>query len=170
MVSREAKEPLPDTIVENKEGAAFKKHLYCDADGEFFARFNSWEESLLEQEMKDKTFVGWLRNPSRRDWALCVPYELGGTKAFYPDFLIVRRKGRDFEVDLLEPHDDTRTDTWAKAKGLAVFADDHGLEFGRLIIARKKDGKFQIADVNDKTTRDKARKMQASNDLDALFA
>jgi type III restriction enzyme len=161
---------LPNTIVEKKEGDAFTKHLYCNADGEFFAKFNSWERSLLEQEMKHKEFVGWLRNPSRRDWALCIPYELSGIKGFYPDFVIVRKKGNAFEIDILEPHDDTRTDTWAKAKGLAVFADDHGLEFGRLIIARKKDGKFQIADMNDKRTRDRARKMQAPNDLDALFA
>ncbi len=40
---------------------------------------------------------------------------------------------------------------------------------GRMIIARKKNEKFEIADMNNKTTRDKSRKMQASNDLDALF-
>lgn len=37
------------------------------------------------------------------------------------------------------PHDDTGTDTWAKAKGLAEYADKHGFDFGRLVIGRKKD-------------------------------
>jgi len=77
--------------------------------------------------------------------------------------------GQAVEDDILEPHDYTRTDTWAKAKGLAVFADDHGLEFGRLLIARKKDAKFQVVNVNKKLIRGKARKIQASNDLEALF-
>jgi hypothetical protein len=74
-----------------------------------------------------------------------------------------------YEVDIIEPHDDSRADTWAKAKGLAVFADLHGMDFGQLIIARKKDGQFQMADMNQKVTRDRARKMQSQNDLESLF-
>jgi type III restriction enzyme len=143
--------------------------IYCNEDGEFFAKLNGWEQALLKEQMDDRSFVGWLRNGARKDWALCVPYELAGTKAFYLDFIVVRRKGKQLEDDILEPHDYTRTDTRAKAKGLAVFADDHGLEFGRLLIARKKDAKFQVVDVNKELIRDKARKMQASNDLAALF-
>jgi len=32
--------------------------------------------------------------------------------------------------------------TWAKVKGLAKFADDHDVDFGRLLVGRKKDGKL----------------------------
>jgi hypothetical protein len=64
----------------------------------------------------------------------------------------------------------SRTDTWAKAKGLAAFADEHGLQFGRLIVARKKKDQWEFADVNDKATREKARRMQSSSDLESLFA
>ena len=74
------------------------------------------------QEQSD--FVCWLRNLPRRDWAFCVPYEKAGEKPFYPDFVIVRKKGKAFVVDILEPHDDSRLDTWAKVKGLAKFADE----------------------------------------------
>lgn len=124
---------------------------------------------LRDEAMKGKGFIGWLRNLPRRDWALCIPYETGGIKPFYPDFIIVRKKAQDFEVDILEPHDDGRADTWAKAKGLAIFADSHGMHFWRLIIARKKGEHFQFADMNDPETRRKARRMQSQNDLESLF-
>ncbi|HSL05254.1 MAG TPA: hypothetical protein VK901_17130 [Nitrospiraceae bacterium] len=161
---------LPEQIVEKRDGAPKKKHLYCDSQGDFYADLNSWEEALLEEAMSAKGFVGWLRNLPRRDWAFCIPHELAGVKPFYPDFIIVRKKGQEFEVDILEPHDDSRADTWAKAKGLATFADSHGPNFGRLIIARKKRGEhFQFADMNDPLTRKKASRMQSQNDLEGLF-
>lgn len=160
---------LPEQIVERKEGNGWKSHLYCDRDGDFYAQLNNWEKMLLEELMKGKGFVGWLRNLPRRRWALCVPYEMAGAKPFYPDFVILRKAGSGVEVDLFEPHDDSRTDTWAKAKGLAVFADSHGLDFGRLIIARKKGEQFQFIDMNHRATREKARKMQSPNDLESLF-
>jgi len=161
---------LPEQIVEKPDGEAWKHHLYCNSDGQFRADLNGWEKPVLEQAMQDKSFVCWLRNLPRRDWAFCVPYELGGAKPFYPDFVIVRKRGKSYEVDVLEPHDDTRTDTWAKAKGLATFADTHGMEFDRLIIARKRGQQLQMADMNDPATREKARKMQSQNDLESLFA
>ncbi len=160
---------LPSQIVEKKEGDVWEKHLYCNESGVFRAKLNGWEKELLESEMDKSEFVGWMRNLPRRDWAFCIPYELAGMKAFYPDFLIIRRSGKGFVVDVLEPHDDTRTDTWAKAKGLAVFADKHGIDFGRLIVARKKNNLWQFADVNKIDTRAKARKMQSNNDLESLF-
>jgi type III restriction enzyme len=119
--------------------------------------------------MKQEGFVCWLRNLARRDWAFCVPYEFAGEKPFFPDFVIIRKKEASFEVDLLEPHDDSRTDTWAKVKGLAKFADQHHFEFGRLMVSRKKDGKLQFVDVSDAKIREKARKMGAPADLEALF-
>src|SRR5450756_1269922 len=53
---------LPDQIVEKQEGLALEKHLFCDADGQFFADLNTWEAGLLADEMKKKDFVCWLRN------------------------------------------------------------------------------------------------------------
>lgn len=160
---------LPTQIVERKEGDVWEKHLYSTASGGFSAKLNGWEKELLEQEMKKEGFVAWLRNLPRREWALCIPYELAGKKPFYPDFIIVRKSGKGLVADILEPHDDSRTDTWAKAKGLAEFADKHGMDFGQLVIARKKDKTWQIADVNEMRTRVKARKMQSASDLESLF-
>jgi type III restriction enzyme len=160
---------LPERIVEKKSGDSWKKHLFVNTAGDFWTKLNSWEEPLLKDAMLEDGFVGWLRNLDRRDWALCVPYELSGMKPFYPDFIIFRKVSGKLVVDLLEPHDSTRADTWAKAKGLAIFADNHGMDFGRLIIARKSGDGFQKVDMNDKNTRKKARAMQSQSDLESLF-
>lgn len=161
---------LPEQIVEKKEGKVWQNHLFCGESGNFSAVLNGWEEKLLESEMKKKDFVGWLRNLDRREWALCIPYEMGGMRPFYPDFVIVRKGSKGFVVDILEPHDPTRTDTIPKAIGLAKFADEHGEEFGRLAIARKQGDEWQLADMNDKPTREKTKKLQTGSDVDGLFA
>jgi type III restriction enzyme len=161
---------LPEKIVEKKDGEIWKDHLYCNTDGEFFGKLNSWEKALLNEAMQEEGFVGWLRNFPRREWALCVPYESAGIKAFYPDFIIIRKTGERFLVDILEPHDDSRVDTWAKVRGLAAFADNHGVEFGRLIVARKQGTGFEKVDVNDPAKRPRARAMQSHTDLESLFS
>ena len=160
---------LPEQIIEKKEGVALESHLYHDAGGKYSALLNGWETELLKAEMEKRDFVCWLRNLDRRDWALCIPYEMSGMKAFYPDFIIVRKSNKGFVVDVLEPHDDTRTDTIPKAIGLAKFAEEHGEKFGRLIIARKKGGLWQIVDVNKNDTRDRVIKMGNSTNIESLF-
>ncbi|HRD52563.1 MAG TPA: hypothetical protein PKY96_07940, partial [Flavobacteriales bacterium] len=121
---------LPEFISEKPGDTLWDDHLFVDEDGKFSATLNGWEAPFLEWARQQPGFVCWLRNLDRRQWAFCIPYELGTEKPFFPDFVIVRKKGNSYEVDLLEPHDDTRTDTWAKVKGLAKFADEHGMEFG----------------------------------------
>ena len=161
---------LPDQIVEKKEGAALDKHLFCDTDGKFFADLNTWEAGLLADEMKKNDFVCWLRNMDRRDWAFCVPYEMGGvTKPFFPDFAIVRKTSKGFVVDILEPHNDSYVDALPKAIGLAKFAEEHAEEFGRFIFARKVGNNWQYADMSDKGIREKTLKMQPGSDIENLF-
>jgi len=86
---------------------------------------------------------------------LCLPHY--DTANLESGFVIVRKQGKGFVVDLLEPHEDTRRDTWAKVQGLAKFADAHGISFGRLMIARKTGDTLEVVDVSDLTTREKAR-------------
>ncbi|MCC3246415.1 DEAD/DEAH box helicase family protein [Methylocystis sp. WRRC1] len=160
---------LPNCIVEKSGDFNWKDHLFANEKGEFSATLNAWESEFLAYVMGQKDFLCWLRNLDRREWAFCVPYELGGDKPFFPDFVIVRKNGSSYEVDVLEPHDDSRTDTWAKVKGLAKFAEQHHMDFGRLMVGRKKDGKLQVVDVSDDNVRQKALKMGAPADLEALF-
>lgn len=161
---------LPDKIVEKKQGGALDKHLFCDVDGRFFSDLNTWESGLLEAQMQKSDFVCWLRNVDRRDYAFCVPYEMGGiTKAFFPDFAVVRKNGNGYIVDILEPHNDAYIDAIPKAIGLAKFAAEHHEEFGRLIFARKNGANWEFADMCDKITRDKTLKMDPGSDIRRLF-
>lgn len=160
---------LPERIVEKPGKYVWKNHLYATEQGEFAADLNGWEKAFMQWTQEQPDFVCWLRNLPRRDWAFCVPYERGGEKPFYPDFIIVRKKGEGFVTDILEPHDDSRLDTWAKVKGLAKFADEHEVTMGRLMVGRKVGDALQIVDVADHQVREKARKMGAPADLEALF-
>jgi len=160
---------LPERIVEKPGKHVWKNHLFSNDMGEFDADLNGWEKTFMEWTHKQSDFVCWLRNLPRRDWAFCVPYEMGGERAFYPDFVIVRKKGKGFVVDILEPHDDSRLDTWAKVKGLAKFADEHEVTFGRLLVGRKVGDNLQVVDVADHQIREKARKMGAPADMESLF-
>ncbi len=160
---------LPERIVEKPGKYVWKNHLYATDKGEFAADLNGWEEAFIKWTQEQSDFVCWLRNLPRRDWAFCVPYEKGGEKPFYPDFIIVRKKGKSYVADILEPHDDSRIDTWAKVKGLAKFADDHEVSFGRLMVGRKVGNVLQVVDVADHKIREKARKMGSPADLEALF-
>ncbi len=160
---------LPERIVEKPGKHVWKDHLFATEQGQFAADLNGWEKAFMRWTQEQSDFVCWLRNLPRRDWAFCVPYEKGGEKPFYPDFVIVRKKGNGFVVDILEPHDDSRLDTWAKVKGLAKFADEHEVTFGRLMVGRKVGDALQVVDVADHQAREKARKMGAPADLEALF-
>ncbi len=161
---------FPDQIVEKKEGPAWDKHLFVDADHKFYADLNTWEEGLLAIEMKKDDFFCWLRNMDRRIWSFCIPYEMNGVmKSFFPDFIIIRKTGTGFVVDILEPHNDAYVDTLPKAIGLAKFAEEHGRVFGRFILARKVGSDWEYADMSVKETRDKTLKMQQSSDIGRLF-
>jgi len=160
---------LPPEISVRKDEGVWKHHLYTAANGEFRTKLNSWEKAVIEEAMSKPDFVGWLRNIDRKDWAVCVPYDKGGVKPFYPDFVIIRREHGELVADLIDPRDPTRTDTWAKAKGLAEYADKHGNTFGRLEIVIIEKGALKRMDVNDPATRKKAKRFQSDNDVAALF-
>jgi type III restriction enzyme len=160
---------LPECIVEKPGDFIWKNHLYVDEKGDFAANLNGWETAFLKWTQAQSDFHCWLRNLQRRDWAFCIPYEKSGEKGFFPDFIIVRMKGKGFVVDILEPHDDSRLDTWAKVKGMAKFADSHEIVFGRLMVGRKVGDILQVVDVADHKVREKARKMGAPADLESLF-
>jgi type III restriction enzyme len=160
---------LPETIVEKTGNHSWQKHLYADTGGNFSTNLNGWESAFLEWTKQQPDFHCWLRNFPNREWSFCIPYENGGLKAFYPDFLIVRKQGKGYVVDILEPHDTSRKDTWAKVKGMAEFADKHGTSFGRLMLGRKSGTTLEVVDVNNTKIRAKARKMGAPADLESLF-
>ena len=114
--------------------------------------------------------VGWLRNPPRKPWSLCMPYQDGTEiSPLYPDFLFFRKIGPDIVVDLLDPHSEALADAPAKAQGLARYADRHGLHFGRIQLISVKKDKIRRLEMTDANVRDSVLLCNSSALLENLF-
>ena len=154
---------LPEIIQQPRDvnGKEYTDHLFVDDSGVARINLNSWEEGVLKEEQAQPDYVCWLRNPPRKAWSLCIPYEMRGEqKPTYPDFLIVRRDNDgEYVIDILEPHDPTRIDNLGKAKGFAEYARQNP-GVGRIELIRKgKDGtgheRFKRLDMARSAIRDK---------------
>jgi len=168
---------LPASIPWNRPpGAAhIEKHLYVEDDGKFKVELGTWETETLAEEFKNSKVVAWYRNLDRKPWSLEVPYrDAGTTKPMFPDLLIVRQDSKGFQFDILEPHDPNLKDNWAKAVGLAVFAEKHWALFGRIQLIRKKRSpggkdRYYRLDVGKESVRKKVLAVSSNNQIDQLF-
>lgn len=148
----------------------FEKHLYLAADGKFGFKTTTWEVATLEEELQRKDIVGWLRNPDRKPWSLCVPYEMGkGYKGCYPDFLVVRKVRGHLVADIVDPHLLTFEDAWHRAKGLAQYAARHAEHFGRIEMVRVEGGHVDRIDLMDEVQRERVLKVSTNDHLRELF-
>lgn len=112
----------------DEDGEEYTDHLFVDEEtGKVCIKLNKWEKQVIDEERKNEEFRCWYRNPSRGSDALTLYHIYKGTKkAFYPDFLIIRKEnGGDYIIDILEPHDPTRDDNVSKAKALAQYATEN---------------------------------------------
>lgn len=168
---------LPETISVkvDTEGKKYPHHLFAYADGIAQIKLNNWEDALIEEESKRPDFVCWLRNPAREKWALCVPYEMGGTsKAAYPDFIVVRRDPvLDYVIDILETHGQQFADNLGKAKGLAKYAQNEP-KIGRVqLIHMDKDAagknRFKRLDMIKGQVRQKVLAATSNDELEHIF-
>jgi type III restriction enzyme len=159
----------PELIEIRKEKPLWNGHLFVDDSGKFGWKANTWEDPVLNEEMKGKTFAGWLRNIPRKHWALCVPYGQGQSKPMYPDMLVFRREGNKIKIDILDPHDDSRADAAEKAAGLADFARKHGSAFGRIEMIRIVKGQIQRLRLHQESVRDKVVGVTDSKHLGELY-
>ena len=168
---------LPETISLPHEvnGKDYDDHLFVDDNGKARINLNSWEEGVLVEEQSQVDYVCWLRNPPRKPWSLCIPYEMGGEqKPAYPDFVIVRKDSdQEYVVDILEPHDPTRIDNLGKAKGFAEYARQNP-GVGRIqLIRMSKDAvghsRFKRLDMAMSAVRDKVSRAMTNDELDHIF-
>ncbi len=167
---------LPEAIrvPHEMEGRLYGNHLFVDDSGTALINLNGWERKVIAEEEQREDFVCWLRNPSRGSWALCIPYEIDGqTKPTYPDFLIIRRDGSEYVVDILEPHDPTRQDNLGKAKGFAEYARQNP-GVGRIQLIRMqldsigKERAFRL-DMSKSSIRDKVSRCASNDELNHIF-
>lgn len=124
---------LPHDIEGSRDGDRWAKHIYVKQDGLFTHTLNPLEQRVLSEELAKKEVVGWLRNEPNKPWAFRISYELHGDEhQMFPDFVIFRKQKGAIVVDVLEPHAQRESDSVAKARGLAMFANKHGDRFGRI--------------------------------------
>lgn len=162
---------LPENINVSLEqnGQKYKKHLFVDEKCEATFNLNGWERKLLEEEMKRGDFVCWLRNPPRKPWALCMPYEQNGQMhGMYPDFIVIRKDTEGYVVDILEPHDQSRTDNLPKAIGLAKYAAKNP-GAGRIQLIHLEGGVLKRIDLSKKATRDRVLYAASDYELNNIF-
>lgn len=169
---------LPETIQVAHEdgGKKYSDHLFVNANtGTAVMKLNSWEEGVIAEEEKNPDFVCWLRNPPRKSWSLCIPYEMdNATKPVYPDFIIVRKDAiSGYVIDILEPHNPEYIDNLGKAKGFAEYARQNpGVGRIQLIrMAKDISGKdrFKRLDMSMSAVRDKVSRAINNDELDHIF-
>ena len=169
---------LPETIQVAHEdgGKEYSNHLFVNANtGTAIMKLNGWEEGVIAEEEKNPDFVCWLRNPSRKSWSLCIPYEMDNeTKPAYPDFIIVRKDAiSGYVIDILEPHNPEYIDNLGKAKGFAEYARQNP-GVGRIqLIRMAKDisgkNRFKRLDMSMSAVRDKVSRAINNDELDHIF-
>ncbi|WP_293728387.1 DEAD/DEAH box helicase family protein [uncultured Phascolarctobacterium sp.] len=154
----------------DEDGTVYKNHLYADDNGIAKIKLNSWEKEVVEEEMARPDFICWLRNPAKKDWSLCLPYEIDGqVKGFYPDFIIVRSDPQiDYVIDILEPHSDDFKDNLAKAKSLAKYVEDEP-HVKRVQMIRKTHGKYVRLDFSQRAVRESVRLATTNDEFDRIF-
>ena len=152
------------------EGASgWDKHIYVDEDGAFADDFNNLESDVLNAEIPH--CLGWLRNPDRKGWSFTVPYQRrpGEYKPVYPDFLFFRQEGDRVVIDILDPHGAHLDDAVTKAKGLALYAKEHGHRLGRIEIVDRIDGQLRRLNLKGHSIRDQLDTITHSDGLTALY-
>lgn len=169
---------LPETIQVAHEdgGKEYSNHLFVNANtGTAVMKLNGWEEGVIAEEEKNPDFVCWLRNPSRKSWSLCIPYEMDNeNKPAYPDFIIVRKDViSGYVIDILEPHNPEYIDNLGKAKGFAEYARQNP-GVGRIqLIRMSKDisgkNRFKRLDMSMSAVRDKVSRAINNDELDHIF-
>lgn len=172
---------LPEDVMVTNEpdGKEYGRHLYVSAEtGTVRMKLNGWEAALIAEEAEQPDFVCWVRNPtpqmSRGRWGLCIPYQMKDeVKSTYPDFLVVRKDGTGYVMDILEPHNPDFTDNLPKAKGFARYAKENPLVGRVQLIREEKDlaGKrrFKRLDMAQSAVQEKVLKAMTIEELNHIF-
>lgn len=164
----------PQMIQGRKDATLWPKHIYVDSVGEYHEEFrSSWERRVLEAELAREEIVGWLRNPDRKPWSLCIK-RLENTKwvGIYPDFIFFRQTASGLMPDIVDPH--LLADEFAprRAAALAQYAADHGHIFGRIelvIYGKETDTVGKRLNLTNEQTRKNVAGVSTHTHLRHLF-
>jgi type III restriction enzyme len=165
---------IPSTLEWTKATTKYPKHLFVDEQGEFHEDFkSSWERRTVDAETKRDDIVGWLRNPDRKPWSLCVPRkENTNWVPFFPDFIFFRKVGDSVIADIVDPHLLAAEDMPERAVWLANYANKHADQFERIemvIYESADDPTGKRLDLVDENIRKKVAAVTNRDQLHTLF-
>ncbi len=170
--------PLDVSYLSDPKGKEYQDHLYVNNSTHSIQikLGSSWEENLIDEERRDPDFLCWLKNPPRKEWSLAIPYVMNGMKkTAYPDFLVIKQNDdTGISVDVLEPHDPTKTDNLPKAKGFVQYAKEN-MQVKSIQLIRqlpdKTTGKpcLRRLDLSDFEVQEKVNLANSDEDLARIF-
>lgn len=145
----------------------FPEHLLCDGEGQFPDELNGLETKVQAVEMQREGRIGWYRNPSRTSQdSLGIAYDYAGDNLILrPDFLFFSMDSSGALVaDIVDPHGDFLADGASKLRGLADYAEKHGVNFGRIEAVAEVDGSVLALDLKAQDVRDMVRRAATARD------
>ena len=83
-------------------------------------------------------------------------------------FIIIRKDAAGYLIDILEPHDQTRTDNLPKAIGLAKYAARNP-GAGRIQLIHMNGGALRRLDLSRSQVRDRVLIASSDHDLNNVF-
>ncbi len=135
----------------------YKKHLLCDAEGDYPVQLgSSWEEKVVEAEMKRDGFSFWYRNPQQPGQSsLGIAYLVGEQYSIVrPDFIFFSTAADGtVAADIVDPHGLHLADALPKLQGLAIYAETHADAFRRIESVAEVKGKLRVLDLTDGKVR-----------------
>ena len=151
----------------------YSGHVFADSSGKFPASLNEWESQVVNTEIGRKSFIAWLRNPSRSmSNSLRIPYtdDAGKWQSLQIDFIVIsRRSDGQFAASIVDPHGDHLADAKVKLRALADFAEDYGGQFLRIeSIAKVSDGSLRSLELQDSKVRNAIREFEGGK-VSALY-
>mgnify|MGYP001137879770 CR=1 FL=1 len=106
-------------------------HLMAAEDGTAPVDLNDWERQVLDSEAAEPSLRGWYRNPSRASkQSLAIPFQdgAGQWQALRPDFVFFHaNQDGTIRADIVDPHGTHLADALPKLRGLAEYAQAHGM-------------------------------------------
>lgn len=128
----------------------YRNHLLCDDQGNYPAEMNSWEQKVVDTEMKRDGFSFWYRNPQQPGQSsLGIAYLAGEQYGIIrPDFIFFSTQADGtVAADLVDPHSLHLADALPKLKGLALYAENHFDAYRRIESVAEAAGKLRVLDL-----------------------
>lgn len=163
---------LPDDINVNAPTGTkrHEKHLYINGGKRFPADVNDWEQAVLDSRLPGA--VAWYRNPTAGSRAVAVPYTVGtDQRTMYPDFVFFRESDDAVVIDLVDPHDPSRSDTAPKWAGLAAYAARHKDVLGEVlaVIKSSDDDQMWSLDLRNPDVKTQLEAATSEADIRQIF-